>query len=490
MIEAFLKTLPRAIAGGIFFLTALPALAQQPVRIWDIPFGTPTSALPADEFVDPACGSNGGPAGVPLASFTEYAKCAPEPSGLREVWFIYDDTQEYVALALRNPVLLGRYRATAIAQQPVVLSLLIDEQARVAGYRIFTDPRAEEAQRYEAHTVAANLRGRFGTAWTCTDLDAALGETPIAGTFVKQSCLHEEAGLRARVESRFYYRPGQQMIDPNTGQPMVNAFESRAWIEVLAVGPLPEVPRPPSAGRAVVTRDLLLRRGEVPFLNGETKNCPGCDLQDADLRRRDLSGANLEGANLEGAILHRANLRNANLYGANLSGANLNRADLTLANLSASTLREAMLWQADASRANFEDADVSYALLGKIRATLANFRSADVTRTDLGEARLNDADFTLATLDDCFLYQAVLIRANLTRAFVQRAVMGEASLHDATLTGASLRESDLLGADLSGANLTNADFSGTRLLNANLTGAVQTGMKVTGALLPDNTTGK
>ena len=41
------------------------------------------------------------------------------------------------------------------------------------------------------------------------------------------------------------------------------------------------------------------------FLAGATKDCPGCDLHNAGLKRRDLTGANLAGADLtgEGTIL-------------------------------------------------------------------------------------------------------------------------------------------------------------------------------------------
>jgi uncharacterized protein YjbI with pentapeptide repeats len=467
-----------------FLLYAAHAHAQSAPRVWDIALGTHVSALPATEFIDPACGSNGGPAGAPLASFADFAQCTAEASGLREVWFIYDDTQEYVAFALRNPVLMARYRTTAINQHPVILSFLVDAEGRVAGYRIFTDPRAEEALRYDAHILSANLRARFGTAWTCRDIAATPGETPVAGQgFVKQTCVHEGAGLRATVDSRFFYKPGQTMIAAEGGQPMVNAFESRAWLEVRATGPLP--PAAPVAATAPDARTFASPR--EAFLAGAAKDCPGCELVDADLRKRDLAGANLAGANLEGAVLHRADLRRANLSGANLGGANLNRADLTFANLSGAKLREAMLWQADASRADFSGADIAFALLGKARLALANLRGANLTRTDLGEARVNDANLNGATLNESFLYLTTLIRADLRNATIERAVIGEASLRDANLTGASLRESDLLAADLSGANLTNADFSGTRLMNANLTAAITAGTKFTGALMPDNT---
>jgi len=76
----------------------------------------------------------------------------------------------------------------------------------------------------------------------------------------------------------------------------------------------------------------------------QTKNCPGCDLTNANLNRLDLSNAILEGANLTGATIFLtdmtgANLKNANLQrtgfgGTDIAGADLRGADLRGANLS------------------------------------------------------------------------------------------------------------------------------------------------------------
>ena len=75
---------------------------QPPPQIWDMKFGTPVGDLPDEEFVDPACGTNGGPPGLRLGSFEEFAKCRAESSGLREIWFRYDDELEYIARAARD----------------------------------------------------------------------------------------------------------------------------------------------------------------------------------------------------------------------------------------------------------------------------------------------------------------------------------------------------------------------------------------------------
>src|ERR1700735_5793378 len=64
------------------------------------------------------------------------------------------------------------------------------------------------------------------------------------------------------------------------------------------------------------------------FLAGTSKDCPGCDLRDAKLKRRDLSGADLTGADLTDAVLHAARLTNAKLAHATLREANLDKADM------------------------------------------------------------------------------------------------------------------------------------------------------------------
>lgn len=92
-------------------------------------------------------------------------------------------------------------------------------------------------------------------------------------------------------------------------------------------------------------------------------DCPGCNLQRADLRQADLVGANLQGANLSGADLSRANLRRANLEGADLSGATLLSANLPGANLKDADLTGADLTGANLIHADLTGADLDNALL-------------------------------------------------------------------------------------------------------------------------------
>ena len=91
--------------------------ADEPPRradIWSLKLGTPAPALPRNAFIDYACGSNGGPPQLPLAGWSDYDKCPPEPNGLREVYFRYDDELEYWAKAHRARTLIAQYAGTKV----------------------------------------------------------------------------------------------------------------------------------------------------------------------------------------------------------------------------------------------------------------------------------------------------------------------------------------------------------------------------------------
>ena len=151
-----------------------------PSKIWDIKLGTAIAALPLDNFVDPACGTNGGPPARVLKGFAEFAQCAVErTTGLREVWFRYDDEMEYVARARRSEIMVRQYRANSLAGQPIITSLLIDGAGLVQGYRIVNDPRIESNTRIAAFGLADVFKGIAGMGLQCTDLPLAEGERPI-----------------------------------------------------------------------------------------------------------------------------------------------------------------------------------------------------------------------------------------------------------------------------------------------------------------------
>jgi len=62
-----------------------------------------------------------------------------------------------------------------------------------------------------------------------------VGETPLEGIFIKQRCQKLAEGHQVTIESRHYYKPGQALLDPNSGVSTVNQFESLARIEVVQI---------------------------------------------------------------------------------------------------------------------------------------------------------------------------------------------------------------------------------------------------------------
>jgi hypothetical protein len=210
-------------------------------KIWDIKLETPVAALPLDQFVDPACGTNGGPPSRVLASFADFALCPPEKAtGLHEVWFRYDDELEYVARARRSEIMIRLYQANSLGGQPIITSLLIDDAGLVDGYRIVNDPRAAGSTRIEAYGLVELFKGMVAPGLDCVDLPPAEGERPIEDLFVKQICELKAGGRVTRVEARHYYKPGQFLVDPNDNRITQNEFESSARLEVF---------RPPAAAR-------------------------------------------------------------------------------------------------------------------------------------------------------------------------------------------------------------------------------------------------
>ena len=222
-----------ASALGLLGLCLGPAQAQNMgPKIWDIKLGTPVDALPLDNFVDPACGTNGGPPSRVLKGFNEFALCPAErTTGLHEVWFRYDDEMEYVARARRSEIMVRQYRANSLAGQPIITSLLIGDNGQVQGYRVVNDPRIEGNTRIAAFGLADVFKGIAGMGLKCTDLPLAEGERPIDDYYIKETCEKNADGRIVRIEARRYYKAGQAAVDVDNRM-TENQFESSARIEV------------------------------------------------------------------------------------------------------------------------------------------------------------------------------------------------------------------------------------------------------------------
>ncbi len=222
---------------GFAFARPVPVAAQErPARleIWDIKLGSRIDQLP-DEFVDHACGTNGGAPSLPLNGWNDFRRCRAEPSGLREIYFRYDDELEYWAKANNLADQMEQFSGTKTYGFPVIVSVLIDAEGKVGGIRIVSDPRDTSQNRDEAYFLRNFLTARLGRdSWQCEDLALEDGETPVDGVFVKQRCRKQvDAQTGASLTTRYLRKPGQSRFDPRTGRETAGQFESTVRFELM-----------------------------------------------------------------------------------------------------------------------------------------------------------------------------------------------------------------------------------------------------------------
>lgn len=236
---------PRAtVASPVVFLTllAVAAAGGAEVRaqefatratIWDLRLGMDVRSVPALNYQDYACGSNGGPAALPLGSFADFRECRTELSGLYEVQFRYDDEAEFVARAYEAEALIERFEGTRPFGHPAIVSALIDDQGVLRGLRIVTDNRVGDEQRMAAFTFAHAYRARFGEdGWRCEEGEPNEIKRPVGEAFEDSRCIKQTEEATLVVESHFYRRPGQFAIDPVSGRPTSGEFTSSARFEM------------------------------------------------------------------------------------------------------------------------------------------------------------------------------------------------------------------------------------------------------------------
>ncbi|WP_238368521.1 hypothetical protein [Mesobacterium pallidum] len=233
--------IPTLLAG----LTAFDALAQVQVEpvydIWDPVLGQPVAMAPDGDVGAISCGTNGGPPGKELASFQDFMACRPEPSGLREVEFGYDDEQDYIARALESEFKFLK-GGTSVFAHPVIVSLLVDEEGLVQGRRIVTDDRATDMERRTAVSLMGNFKARYGT-WSlvCEDIPMKEGEQPVGNRFTHEVCTgtSPDGTTRIAIEASYLRKKGQRGLSQETQEVNKGYFESRTrYEEVLA----PHVP--------------------------------------------------------------------------------------------------------------------------------------------------------------------------------------------------------------------------------------------------------
>jgi hypothetical protein len=166
--------------------------------------GETVASLPTKGYIGFACvgAAEGGP-DAGLSGWSDYARCPADASGLHAVAFRYDASAHPMAQVS------DATQGTEVAGQPVLLQLLIDKDARLAGIRIATDPSARLHAHRGAYLFGVQAKARYGAdGWQCVQLPATPTEQPIGGSFVKERCEKQAHGRHYFIERDLHRDPG------------------------------------------------------------------------------------------------------------------------------------------------------------------------------------------------------------------------------------------------------------------------------------------
>ena len=190
---------------AIALVAGAAVAAEDPLEgdIRDLRVGMTVAELPAEGYVDLACGKHGGEPGAALGKWAEFERCPPDARGLHEVAF---------AFAPSPLAALGdRWEGTKVAGHPVIPSLLIDDRGVVQGIRIVTDPDARLYLKKKAFLFGIRVMGRYGRdGWTCTEAGPDAGKTPVGGMLIDRRCEKIFHDRRLILETDLYRTTEQQ----------------------------------------------------------------------------------------------------------------------------------------------------------------------------------------------------------------------------------------------------------------------------------------
>jgi hypothetical protein len=190
----------------------------QPNDLREFRIGESIQELPASGYVHFSCLEA---PGIALGGWRDYRRCRPDTRGLHAVAFEYDSSEN--PLALTN----DSYAGTRVAGQPVRLALLINDDGRIGGIWIQTDPDARLYLRKKAFLFGLQARARYGAdGWNCKDAQRSPDEEPVGGVFIKEHC-EKSTATRHLVVDRALYRPA--------GKPLQD-FVSASSLLILPAG--------------------------------------------------------------------------------------------------------------------------------------------------------------------------------------------------------------------------------------------------------------
>lgn len=199
----------RAVAALLMLLLApgAAAAAEDPAEgdLRDIRVGGDLAGLSTEGYTNFRCGAGSGEPERALDGWADYGLCPPNPDGLHEVAFAYDeDANPWAAVS-------DRFEGTTIAGHPVVPTLLIDDQGTIAGLRIVTSPGNRMYLKKKAYLFYIRVMGRYGKdGWTCEEREPEPGYQPVGGMYIDRRCEKRWQDRDLILETQLFRAPGQE----------------------------------------------------------------------------------------------------------------------------------------------------------------------------------------------------------------------------------------------------------------------------------------
>ena len=148
------------------------------------------------------------------------ANAGPKTSGLHEVYARFDDEQEYVGKAIDDPLYAqrqDRHAGRRPSRDPVGA---VRRDGVLRGIRFVSDPRGGAARApHGAYAAARRHQPLRAGRLELHGFAAGAGRNArVGGVFIKQRCEKDDARASPLVEARFLRKPGQNDVDPATGE--------------------------------------------------------------------------------------------------------------------------------------------------------------------------------------------------------------------------------------------------------------------------------
>jgi len=177
----------------LFQMHGVSAQAVPAYDLRDITVGMRVSDLPDAGYVNIACAADPKRS---LGGWSGWRDCPEDGDKKRLVRFDFDP--------------FSSREGTVVAGHPVVLTVLIDDQAVITGLDIVTDPKARLYIRKKAFLFGVQVKSRYGTdGWSCDELQPKSDEQPVGGVFLREVCRKLLPGRTLTVSRDLFRRPDQ-----------------------------------------------------------------------------------------------------------------------------------------------------------------------------------------------------------------------------------------------------------------------------------------